>query len=79
MATKPRLPRGTRVEPIPIGYVVEKAARDRFKLIAARADMSAAALFDAVAMNMPLDEHGYPTWLPEKPGLKDGELPIDSA
>ncbi|MDA3145795.1 hypothetical protein JSO19_00180, partial [Leucobacter sp. UCMA 4100] len=58
--------------------VVERAARDRFVQIAQHSGMSAAALFDALAMNMPLDERGYPEWLPERPGLKDGELPIDS-
>lgn len=76
--SSPRLPRNTRKEPTAIGYVVERAARDRFVQIAKRSGLSAAGLFDAIALNMPLDEHGYPVWLPERPGPKDGELPIDS-
>lgn len=77
MAAK-RIPRGTRVDPVSLGYVVEKNVRDRFAQIAEHSGMSSAALFESMVNAMPLDERGFPTWLPSRPELKDGELPIDA-
>lgn len=78
MAVK-RLPRNTRIDSITMGLMVERANKDRFAAIARNADMTSSALFDALVEHMPLDERGYPIWLPERPEPKDGELPIDSA
>lgn len=78
MAAK-RRPRGTLVDPVQLGYPVERRNKDRFAAIARHANISAAALFDLLVENMPLDEYGNPLWLQEQLANKDGELPIDSA
>lgn len=74
----PRLPRGTRTEPVTAGWEIEKATRARLNAIAAHSGMSGGALLDQLAEHMPLDERGRPLWLPAEP-LKDGELPIGTA
>jgi len=73
-----RLPRGTRIHPVTLGYDVERVNKDRWAGIAEHVGMSASALFDRMVENIALDELGYPLWLPEQP-LLDGELPIDPA
>lgn len=77
MAAK-RRPRGTLVDPVQLGYPVERRNKDRFAAIARNANISAAALFDLLVENMPLDEHGKPLWLHDQLADQDGELPIDS-
>lgn len=72
--TPRRLPRNTRVDPVDLGYEVERANKDRWKAIATQAGVSPSALFDRMVENIQLDEHGVPVWLPEHEGL-----PIDSA
>lgn len=76
--TPRRLPRGTRIDPVTLGYDVERVNKDRWASLAAHVGMSPSALFDQMVENLPLDDRGFPTWLPEQP-LRDGELPIDSA
>ncbi|WP_448812163.1 hypothetical protein [Agromyces bauzanensis] len=73
-----RLPRGTRIDPVTLGYDVERANKNKWKGIADHVGISPSALFDAMVENIELDDRGYPTWLPEQP-LKDGELPIAPA
>ena len=77
--TVKRRPRGTLVDPVQLGYPVERRNKERFASIARNANISAAALFDLLVENMPLDEHGYPKWLPEHINDKDAELPINTA
>lgn len=74
-----RKPRGTRVDPVGLGWAVESEAKQAFQVIAARANMSAAELFELTTANMliHLNEQGLPDWLPVR--ARDGELPIDSA
>lgn len=76
--TPRRLPRGTRKDPVTLGYDVERQNKDQWGKIAAHVGMSPSALFDLMVENIQLDERGYPVWLPQKP-TRDGELPIDSA
>lgn len=71
-----RLPRGTRVDPVALGYVVERPAKERFDGIASSMGISSAALFDLMIETMPVNDRGWPAWLPESP-RPDGELPID--
>lgn len=72
-----RLPRGTRIDAVTLGYEVERSSKERWAQIAEHVGISQSALFDVMVQNMQLDERGYPVWLPEKPA-RDGELPIDS-
>jgi hypothetical protein len=55
-------PRGTAKEPVPIGYRVERSAKDRFDAIAARAGVSKAIMFESMVEHVQLDEDGLPTW-----------------
>lgn len=73
-----RLPRGTRKDPVTLGYDVERANKDRWAAIATHVGMSPSALFDRMVENVQLDGRGRPVWLPTEP-LADGELPIDAA
>lgn len=77
--TAKRRPRGTLVDPVQLGYPVERRNKDRFASIAQHANISAAALFDLLVENMPLNESGYPEWLPELTPKNESELPIDPA
>lgn len=75
-----RLPRGTRVDAVALGWKVEKAQKERFERLAAHAGVSAAVFFEAVVdhLNTELTSRGLPEWWPAQE-LTDGELPIDSA
>ncbi|AYG05545.1 hypothetical protein [Gryllotalpicola protaetiae] len=57
-----RLPRGSRKNPATLFYDVEKANKDRWSEIAARAEVSPSALFDRMVETIELDERGLPTW-----------------
>jgi hypothetical protein len=58
-----RRPRGTLVDRVQLGYPVERRNKELFATIARNANISAAALFDLLVENMPLDENGCPLWL----------------
>lgn len=62
-------------DPIPLGWRVERESRDRFSELAAKADLSGAALFDLMVQTLELDDRGLPTWVPRDDD-KD-QLPID--
>lgn len=72
--TPRRLPRGTRQQPVTLGYDVEKVNKDRWAEIAGNAKVSPSALFDRMVETIELDEHGVPTWFKRS----DEELPIDA-
>ncbi len=76
--TARRLPRGTRVDPVTLGYDVERPNKERWAQIASHSGMSASALFDLMVENIELDADGRPVWLPEQTALDAGELPINS-
>jgi hypothetical protein len=71
--TPRRLPRGTRKDPVTLGYDVERVNKDRWAAVAANAGVSPSALFDRMVETIELDENGAPTWFKRS----DGELPID--
>lgn len=78
MANPPRLPRGTRVDPIATGYVIERASKLRLDAIAQRSKMSGSVLLEHMIDHLEEDltDSGVPHWLPQ-PDPKDGELPIE--
>ncbi|CAI7614675.1 unnamed protein product [Penicillium discolor] len=61
-----RRPRGSLVDPVPLGYVVERSAKERLDRLADQAAVSSAVI------------RGLPVTWPEQE-LHDGELPIDAA
>lgn len=69
-----RRPRGTLVAPASLGWVVERANKERFSELAEKAGMSNAAFFDAMVENLVLKEDGLPNWLPTQ--QKEEELPL---
>lgn len=71
--TPRRLPRGTRRDPVTLGYDVERVNKDRWKEIASAAGVSPSALFDRMVETIELDEHGAPAWFESSE-----ELPIDT-
>lgn len=79
MAADYRRARGTIVDPVTVGFTVERAKRDRFNAIAENSELSSAVLFEKVVdhLESELTNQGIPSWLPEKD--RSEELPIDTA
>lgn len=77
MAPK-RRPRGSFIDPITLGYEVEREVKDYFDELAARAGVTRGRFFEEVVKHIPVTDRGLPTWWPE-PEPEDGELPIDTA
>lgn len=67
-----RRPRGTLVNPVSIGYEVEREAKEQFDAIAERLGVSSAVFFEQVVAHIDLTSEGVPTWW-ERPE----ELPIN--
>lgn len=63
---------------MPIGYVVERHAKDRLDAIADAAAVSSAVMFEHIIEHLELTSRGLPVTWPEQQ-LQDGELPIDAA
>ncbi len=74
--SKPRRPRGTRVDPVPLGYAIERESKNRLDGLAARAGVSTSVFIEQVVEHLEseLDHRGLPTWWPQQEGL-----PIDAA
>jgi len=72
-----RRPRGTLLQPVQLGYAVERPIKERFDTIAQRAGISSAVLFERVVEHIELTDQGLPVWWSEE-APRDGELPIDS-
>lgn len=70
-----RRPRGTRVDPVAPGYIIERAAKDQLGALAARAGVSPSLFIERMVEHVTteLDDRGLPTWWPEPEGL-----PIDT-
>ncbi|MBT1611868.1 hypothetical protein [Curtobacterium poinsettiae] len=76
MAADHRRARGTLVDPVTVGFEVERSSRERFKTMAADSQLSAAALFELVVDHLEAEQKaGRTPWLPEKDRTE--ELPID--
>ena len=74
-----RLPWGTRENPVPLGWVIEKRRKERLSQLAKHAGVSNAVFLEAMIdhLDTELTDRGLPAWWPA-PDRKDGELPIDS-
>lgn len=75
-----RLPRGTRVDPVRLGWAIERERKARIEELAVRANVSAAVFLEHMLAHIEteISPEGLPTWWPETT-TEDGELPIDSA
>ena len=73
-----RLPRGTRVNPVPLGWRIEERRKLRVEQLAAHAGVSGAVFLEALIDHVEeeLTTRGLPAWWPAQE-LADGELPID--
>jgi hypothetical protein len=69
-----RRPRGTLVDPINLGYEVERSSKEQFDQLAERCGVSSSVLFEHVVVNIPLDDNGIPMWWPTQ---TNEELPIN--
>jgi len=65
------------VDPVPLGYVVERNSKERLDRIAKLASVSSAVMFEHIIEHLELTTRGLPATWPEQE-LHDGELPIDS-
>lgn len=74
-----RRPRGTLVDPVLLGWSVERASKARFEAIADRLGVSSAVFFERVEAHLELDARGVPVWWDYPVPSNDGELPIDEA
>lgn len=70
-------PRGTSVDPVQLGMRVERSAKARLELLAERAGVSQAVMFEYVMEHMPIDPRGLPQGWPEIE--EDGTLAIFAA
>lgn len=78
--TERRLPRGTRVDPVRVGWAIERGRKARIDELSLLANVSAAVFLESVIDHLDdeIAANGLPTWWPETT-TEDGELPIDSA
>lgn len=73
-----RRPRGSLIDPVPLGYVVEGEAKKKLDDVADIASVSSAVMFEHIMKHLQLNGRGLPvTWSEQE--LHDGELPIDTA
>lgn len=72
-----RRPRGSLVDPVNMGYEVERVAKERLDRVAEIAGVSSAVMFEHIIGHLELTDQGLPVTWPENP--RDGELPIDAA
>jgi len=70
-----RRPRGSLVDPIALGYEVERAAKIKLDRIAENAGVSSSVMFEHIVEHLQLTDQGLPVTWPEK--SRDEELPID--
>lgn len=73
--SKPRRPRGTRVDPVPLGYAIERDSKSQLDAMAARAGVSTSVFIERMVdhVQTELDPEGRPVWWPREEGL-----PIES-
>lgn len=75
-----RLPRGTRVRPVRVSWLLAEARKKRFEQIAQRAGVSTSVFLERVIdhLETELTDQGLPDWWPAS-DPNDGELPIETA
>lgn len=72
-----RLPRGTRHDPVALGWEVERNVRDRLKSIASNMGVSAAVLIQHMEEHLELTDQGVPTWWEPLPRDNELAMPAD--
>lgn len=72
-----RRPRGSLVDPISLGYEVERVAKNKLDSVAENAGVSSSVMFEHIIEHLQLTDQGLPVTWPEK--SRDEELPIDTA
>lgn len=60
---------GGASELVPLGYRVERDAKEQFDALAGRAGISKALMFELLVRNVALRDDGLPTWWPESEQL----------
>lgn len=65
------------VDPIKLGWDVERPAKERVEAIARRLGVSSAVFFEEMAKNVELDGRGVPVWWTRALPQTDEELPIN--
>ena len=76
MATR-RRPRGTLVDPVAIGYEIERSAKQRLDAIARNSGVSGSYMLQLLIERLELNEKGVPKWW--TPISSEEELPIPAA
>lgn len=73
-----RLPKGTRVDPIRVGLLLETRSKEQLVALSARAGVSMAVFIETALDHIvnELDDDGVPLWWPDL-GWKDDKLPIE--
>lgn len=71
-----RLPRGTRKDPVPVGYRIESEYKTRLDNVARNAGVSTSVLIEHMVEHLELTDQGIPVWWTPLP--RDEELPINS-
>ena len=66
------------LDPQQLGYTVTGRSKRGWEDLAALLKVSPSALFAILVQNLPLDDYGRPTWLPEPP-TEDGVLQMPAA
>lgn len=72
-----RRPRGSLVDPVNLGYEVERPSKTKLERLAENAGVSGAVMFEHVMEHLAVTDQGLPATWPAS--ARDGELPIDSA
>lgn len=72
-----RRPRGTRIDPVSPGYVIERETKNRLSVLAQRAGTSPSLMLEQIVDHLELNDEGLPTWW--EPLSQNEELPINSA
>ena len=66
------------LDPQQLGYTVNGRSKRGWEDLAEFLKVSPSELFDIMVQNLPLDDYGRPTWLPEPP-TEDGVLQMPAA
>jgi hypothetical protein len=73
-----RRPRGSMIDPMALGWQVERAAKLRVDAIATRAGVSSAVMFERIVEHVELTDQGVPVWWQDALPIEESELPIDT-
>lgn len=72
-----RRKRGTMIDPVPVGYKIERSRRSRVQQLAENAGVSGAVMLEFIIDQVQVTDQGLPVGWPEN--SRDEELPIEMA